>query len=103
MARNCLVCEQAFGPLLAVFFPKQRTRSQDSNCLNDPCSLLAPNLTFSDVTTVCSTVSTGLSIILLNSLDNVDNVLEPTILSTSSLSGPEVEVFFSKWPFFLHA
>ena len=103
MARNCLVCEEAVGPLLAVFFPKQRARSQASNCLNDPCSLLAPNLTFSDVTTVCSTVSTGLSLILLNSLDNVDDVLEPTILSNSSLSEPEVEVFFSKWRLFLHA
>ena len=102
MSRNCLVCEQAFGPLLAVFFPKQRAGSQASNCLNDPCSLLAPNLTFSDVTTVCSTVSTGLSLILLN-LYNVDNVLEPTILSTSSLSESEVEVFFSKWRLFLHA
>ena len=77
-------------------------RLDASNCLNDPCSLLAPNLTFSDVTTVCSTVSTGLSLILLN-LDNVDDVLEPTILSTSSLSEPEVEVFFSKWRLFLHA
>ena len=43
-----------------------------------------------DVTTVCST---GLSLISLNSIDDVDNVSEPTILSSSSLSEPEVEVF----------
>ena len=42
-----------------------------------------------DVSTVCST---GLSLISFNSLDDVDNVLEPTILSSSSLSEPKVEV-----------
>ena len=42
-----------------------------------------------DVSTVCST---GLSLISLNSLDDVDNVSEPTILSSSSLSEPKVEV-----------
>ena len=42
-----------------------------------------------DVSTVCST---GLSFISFNSLDDVDNVSEPTILSSSSLSEPEVEV-----------
>ena len=41
------------------------------------------------VTTVCST---GLSLISLNSLDDVDNNSEATILSTSSLSEPKVEV-----------
>ena len=43
-----------------------------------------------DVSTVCST---GLSLISLNSLDDVDNASEPTILSSSSLSGPEVKLF----------
>ena len=42
-----------------------------------------------DVSTVCST---GLSLISLNSLDDVDNVSEPTILSSSSLSEPKVDV-----------
>ena len=42
-----------------------------------------------DVSTVCST---GLSLISLNSLDDVDNVSEPTIRSSSSLSEPKVEV-----------
>ena len=42
-----------------------------------------------DVSTVCST---GLSLISLNSLDDVDNVSEPTILSSSSVSEPKVEV-----------
>ena len=42
-----------------------------------------------DVSTVCST---GLSFISLNSLDDVDNVSEPTILSSSSLSEPKVDV-----------
>ena len=42
------------------------------------------------VSTVCST---GLSLISLNSLDDVDNASEPTILSSSSLSGPEVKLF----------
>ena len=35
---------------------------------------------------------TGLSLISLNSLDDVNNVSEPTILSSSSLSEPKVEV-----------
>ena len=39
------------------------------------------------VSTVCST---GLSLLSLNSLDDVDNVSEPTILSSSSLSEPTV-------------
>ena len=42
-----------------------------------------------DVSTVCST---GLSLISFSSLDDVDNVSEPTILSSSSLSEPKVEV-----------
>ena len=42
-----------------------------------------------DVTTVCST---GLSLISLNSLDDVDNNSEPRILSSASLSEPKVEV-----------
>ena len=42
-----------------------------------------------DVSTVCST---GLSLISLNSLDDVDNVSEPTILFSSSLSEPKVGV-----------
>ena len=49
------------------------------------------------VSTVCST---GLSLLSLNSLDDVDNVSEPTILSPSSLSEPTVSsrsgVSFSK-------
>ena len=60
------------------------------NCLGrrTPCVLFRPYLDV-DVTTVCST---GLSLISLNSLDDVDNVSEPTILSSSSLSEPKVEV-----------
>ena len=42
-----------------------------------------------DVTTVCST---GLSLISLNSLDDADNNSEPRILSSASLSEPKVEV-----------
>ena len=42
-----------------------------------------------DVSTV---FSTGMSLISFNSLDDVDNVSEPTILSFSSLSDPKVEV-----------
>ena len=42
-----------------------------------------------DVSTVCST---GLSLISLNSLDDVDNKSEPRILSSASLSEPKVEV-----------
>ena len=42
-----------------------------------------------DVSTVCST---GLSLISLNSLDDVDNVAEPRILSSGSLSEPKVNV-----------
>ena len=49
-----------------------------------------------DVSTVCST---GLSLISLNSLDDVDNASEPTILSSSSLSEPEVKFFFHKVSF----
>ena len=42
-----------------------------------------------DVSTVCST---ALSLISLNSLDDIGNVSEPTVLSSSSLSEPKVEV-----------
>ena len=42
-----------------------------------------------DVSTVCTT---ELSLILLNSIDDIDNVSEPTILSSSSFSEPKVEV-----------
>ena len=51
-----------------------------------------------DVSTVCST---GLSLISLNSLDDVDNASEPTILSSSSLSEPEVKLFSQS--LFLHS
>ena len=40
-----------------------------------------------DVSTVCST---GLSLVSLNSIDDVDNVSGPTILSSTSLSEPKV-------------
>ena len=43
-----------------------------------------------DVSTVCSIQ--GCPFISLNSLDDVDNVSEPTILSSASLSEPKVEV-----------
>ena len=43
-----------------------------------------------DISTVCNT---GLSLISLSSLDDVDNAWEPTILSSSSLSEPEVKFF----------
>ena len=35
---------------------------------------------------------TGLSLISLSSLDDVNNVSKPTVLSSSSLSEPKVEV-----------
>ena len=57
--------------------------------------LFRPHLD-TDVSTVCST---GLSLISLNSLDDVDNASEPTILSSSSLSEPEVNFFFHKVSF----
>ena len=58
--------------------------------VSDVRVLFGRNLTFSDVTTVCST---GLSLISLDSLDDVDYVSEPIILSYSLLSEPEVDVF----------
>ena len=42
-----------------------------------------------DVSTVCST---GLSLVSLNSIDDVDNVSGPTILSSTSLSEPKLKV-----------
>ena len=61
------------------------------NCLGRRTTrvLFRPHLD-TDVSTVCST---GLSLISLNSIDDVDNVSESTILSSSSLSEPKVEVF----------
>ena len=73
------------------FFLFSSCSAMASNCLGRRKTrvLFRPYLD-TDVSTVCST---GLSLISLNSLDDVDNASEPTILSSSSLSGPEVKLF----------
>ena len=72
------------------FFLFSSCSAMASNCLRRRTTrvLFRPYLDV-DVSTVCST---GLSLISLNSLDDVDNASEPTILSSSSLSEREVEV-----------
>ena len=73
------------------FFLFSSCSAMARNCLGRQTTrvLFRPYLDV-DVSTVCST---GLSLISLNSLDDVDNASEPTILSSSSLSGPEVKLF----------
>ena len=72
------------------FFLFSSCSTMSRNCLGRRTTrvLFRPYLDV-DVSTVCST---GLSLISLNSLDDVDNVSEPTILSSSLLSEPKVEV-----------
>ena len=72
------------------FFLFSSCSAMARNCLRRRTTrvLFRPYLDI-DVSTVCST---GLSLISLNSLDDVDNVSEPTILSSSSLSEPKVDV-----------
>ena len=72
------------------FFLFSSCSAMARNCLRRRTTrvLFRPHLGI-DVSTVCST---GLSFISLNSLDDVDNVSEPTILSSSSLSEPKVDV-----------
>ena len=72
------------------FFLFSSCSAMASNCLGRRTTrvLFRPYLDI-DVSTVCST---GLSLISLNSLDDVDNASEPRILSSASLSEPKVEV-----------
>ena len=81
------------------FFLFSSCSAMARNCLGRQTTrvLFRPYLDV-DVSTVCST---GLSLISLNSLDDVDNASEPTILSSSSLSEPEVKLFSQS--LFLHS
>ena len=81
------------------FFLFSSCSAMARNCLGRQTTrvLFRPYLDI-DVSTVCST---GLSLISPKSLDDVDNVSEPTILSSSSLSEPKVVALqqssFSYW------
>ena len=80
------------------FFLFSSCSAMASNCLGRRTTrvLFRPHLDIV-VSTVCST---GLSLISLNSLDDVTNVSEPTVLSSASLSEPKVDVSSRSGVFF---
>ena len=80
------------------FFLFSSCSAMARNCLGRRTThvLFRPYLDI-DVSTVCST---GLSLISLNSLDDVTNVSEPTVLSSASLSEPKVDVSSRSGVFF---